>query len=537
MNKFKMFFVKIGRWFKNHAPSKRRLIQVYAALLYNANLKGFITGRIFKGDSKNACVPGLNCYSCPGAVSSCPLGAIQNALNASNETVPYYMLGILLLFGVIFGRTICGFLCPIGMLQELAYKIKTPKVKKNKVTWVMTFFKWAVLIVFVIAIPLGYGLLESYANPGFCKYFCPAGTLGGGFMLLLNPSNADMFAMLGPLFTWKSALLIFFFIASIFFYRFFCRFICPLGLIYGLFNKFSLMGVIVNKQKCTDCGLCVNACKMDIRKVGDMECINCGECISVCPEQAITWKGSKIFLHKDQLEPVNSNIKIDLISSLPKIDPQNQVETIKVEENKEEKVVEVKEPKKKKELYDKKKTKIFFISLFSALSVLLATALIYYNVVPDESDAPVVDIVEVGAKPKAFEVELLNSEEVYSFDPTVSNNKITVLNFWATWCGPCVAELPHFNEVYEKYSDKVEVIAIADSNETASKVESYINTNFSEMTITFAHDNPDNEVLKLMGGKDSLPYTVILDQNNVCQFIRNGKLSLEELEDVVTSLL
>ena len=51
-------------WFMNHMPTKRRLIQVYAALLYNANIKGFISGDIYKSEtSKYMCVPGLNCYS------------------------------------------------------------------------------------------------------------------------------------------------------------------------------------------------------------------------------------------------------------------------------------------------------------------------------------------------------------------------------------------------------------------------------------------------------------------------------------------
>ena len=78
-------------------PGTRRLVQLYAALLYNANLKGFITGRIYSGEGKAVCVPGFNCYSCPGAIASCPLGSLQNALNASGHTAPWYMLGILAL--------------------------------------------------------------------------------------------------------------------------------------------------------------------------------------------------------------------------------------------------------------------------------------------------------------------------------------------------------------------------------------------------------------------------------------------------------
>ena len=60
---------KIKKWL----PSKRKLMQLYFALLFNANLKGFVSGSIYKGSTKKMCVPGINCYSCPGAVGACPL--------------------------------------------------------------------------------------------------------------------------------------------------------------------------------------------------------------------------------------------------------------------------------------------------------------------------------------------------------------------------------------------------------------------------------------------------------------------------------
>ncbi len=101
---------------KSYKPGTRRLVQLYAALLYNANLKGFVTGRIYAGPLKAACVPGFNCYSCPGAVAACPLGSLQSALLSSRYKVPYYVLGTLLLFGLVCGRFICGFLCPFGLL-------------------------------------------------------------------------------------------------------------------------------------------------------------------------------------------------------------------------------------------------------------------------------------------------------------------------------------------------------------------------------------------------------------------------------------
>ena len=121
---------------------KRKYIQVISALLYNANFKGFAEGKIYQGKIKNVCVPGLNCYSCPGAVGACPLGSFQNAIYSSGKTIPFYIVGTLLLFGVIFGRVICGFLCPFGLIQELIYKIPSPKIKKNKITtlyWLFLF--------------------------------------------------------------------------------------------------------------------------------------------------------------------------------------------------------------------------------------------------------------------------------------------------------------------------------------------------------------------------------------------------------------
>ena len=126
--------VQTKKSIRDYLPTRRRLIQLYAALLHNANLKGYISGQIFTGNTKYLCVPGLNCYSCPGAVGACPLGALQNALASSGNRAPSYVLGILLLFGLILGRTICGYLCPFGLVQELLHKIPTPKIRKNRVT-------------------------------------------------------------------------------------------------------------------------------------------------------------------------------------------------------------------------------------------------------------------------------------------------------------------------------------------------------------------------------------------------------------------
>ena len=281
---------------KMQRPGTRRLVQLYAALLYNANLKGFIDGHIYTGNLKATCVPGFNCYSCPGAVASCPLGSLQNALNAAGHTAPWYVLGILALFGAILGRTICGWICPLGLIQELLHKIPTPKIRKSHITRKLSYLKYVFLAVFVIAIPLIYGVGKGIILPGFCKYICPAGTFEGAVGLLQNPVNATSFYQLGAVFTNKWVIMLVIGLACIFCYRTFCRFICPLGAIYGFFNRFALTGVKVNPERCNGCGLCVMKCQMDIKHVGDHECISCGKCINTCAQGAISLKCGKITL-------------------------------------------------------------------------------------------------------------------------------------------------------------------------------------------------------------------------------------------------
>ena len=264
---------------------QRKFIQLLSALIYNANLPGFVSGELYKGSTKGICVPGLNCYSCPGAVGACPLGSLQSGLSAVPRKFPLYVLGFLLLVGLLLGRLVCGFLCPFGLIQELFYKIPSPKLKKNRVTKKLSWLKYAVLVVLVLLIPLWTAIANGVAVPAFCKYLCPAGTLEGGFLLAaLRPEYRPL---LGWLFSWKAALCVLILVACVFCYRSFCRFLCPLGAIYGLFNRVALFAFRIDEDKCTRCGICTRKCLLDVEQLGDRECIQCGACRAHCPHDAI----------------------------------------------------------------------------------------------------------------------------------------------------------------------------------------------------------------------------------------------------------
>jgi polyferredoxin len=265
---------------------KRKLIQLITTIVYNINIKGFFTGKIYTGNLKNGCVPGLNCYSCPGSTGSCPIGAMQAVLAHYKYKFSFYIFGFLMLIGAFFGRFVCGYLCPFGFFQELMYKIKS---KKYKISRKFVYIKYVILIVFVIGLPLFYTNSVGLGDPTFCKYICPAGTLEAGIPLVLL--NKPLQGVIGWLFGWKLFILLVVIISSIFTFRPFCKVICPLGAIYSLFNKVSVFRYAFDEAKCIHCNKCVETCKMDVLphlQVNDIECIRCHECIDVCPTGALT---------------------------------------------------------------------------------------------------------------------------------------------------------------------------------------------------------------------------------------------------------
>ena len=146
-----------------------------------------------------------------------------------------------------------------------------------------------IFAVFVILLPLVLVDVLGQGAPYFCKLICPAGTLEGGIPLVLL--NNSMRNALGVLYAWKNVLLLITVILSILIYRPFCKYICPLGAVYSVFNPLSVFRYRVDKEKCTNCGACAKACKMQVDPVENAnhpECIRCGACKKACPVKAIS---------------------------------------------------------------------------------------------------------------------------------------------------------------------------------------------------------------------------------------------------------
>ncbi len=276
---------------KQQKHGRLRLItQAVWFALTNGYAKGFANGQIYTGSTKQFCVPGLNCYSCPGALAACPIGALQAVLNSRQFHFTCYVLGILMIFGATVGRLICGWLCPFGLAQDLCHKIPfLTKIKNLPGHKYLRYIKYIVLAVLVLILPAGIKDQTGLGQPWFCEWVCPSGILLGGIPLTIM--NVSLQSAIGFRYWWKVTLLILILLLAVKSQRPFCKYLCPLGAVYGLCNPISLYRYHVDKDQCIQCGACQKACGMDIKvweHPNDPECIRCGSCKTACPTGAIT---------------------------------------------------------------------------------------------------------------------------------------------------------------------------------------------------------------------------------------------------------
>jgi ferredoxin-type protein NapH len=281
----------------------RKWVQIIFAFAVNGNWSFPFTRGIYQGPLKVICSPGLNCYSCPASTTYCPIGSLQNliggvrlALDNSQYFLGLSVIGSMTFLGGLFGRLICGWLCPFGFIQEMIHKIPSPKFKIPKL---LNYGKYAVLLIFVILLPLF--MVDDFggSGPWFCKLLCPAGTLEAGLpLLLLQP---HLRSTLGLLFVGKMAVLLLFMVWSVLSSRPFCRVMCPLGAFYGLFSRVQLVRLHLDKQRCTNCEACHAVCPMEVKfneNPHDPECISCMACMSkACQHNAISVEIGGVPIH------------------------------------------------------------------------------------------------------------------------------------------------------------------------------------------------------------------------------------------------
>jgi ferredoxin-type protein NapH len=214
--------------------------------------------------------PGLHCYACPWAITVCPVGLAQNLVIFG--TVPFFWLGAMIAYGLVAARGFCGWFCPFGTLNDLL------SFRKTRIRPALSYGKFVILLGTLVA---SWALTDTV----FCK-LCPAASLEASLpYLFLGVAKVN-----GP-FLIHMLTLGLSLVGMLIVARFWCRYLCPMGAVFALFNRVSLLQLDWRSAECTGCDACLAACPMGIdpRQEHDgHNCIKCGACTEQCVPGSLT---------------------------------------------------------------------------------------------------------------------------------------------------------------------------------------------------------------------------------------------------------
>ena len=237
--------------------------------------------------------------SIAGAIDAvCPMGGMETLLAYFNtgqtlRTTSLFNFAVLvgvLAVSVIAGRAFCGWICPLGTLQDMlagwAQSLSNGgkshiRGKRSKAKFPIELSpkvdKWARYLKYLILAVVLFASTKAIYPP--LREICPARAL---FSFELREGLLI-------------SVLVVFIITSLLVKRFWCKYLCPLGAALAIFNRIAPLRVVINKNNCTNCGRCQPECPMDIPAIPEnmrsLECIQCLECVDTCVvEDAIVLK-------------------------------------------------------------------------------------------------------------------------------------------------------------------------------------------------------------------------------------------------------
>ncbi len=182
-----------------------------------------------------------------------------------------------IVLAVVGNKLICGWACPFGALQELIYSIPILKrIKQKKLPFALTNTIRA--LIFITMLFFLFGVIGGRKGMVIYHYINP-----------FNLFNKDFDTVSIALTVLVSLL------GSFLFYRPFCQFICPFGLISWIAERFSIVRIRIDKDKCTQCGACIKACPLEAAKgrvqgkILPSDCFSCARCLNVCSFDAIQY--------------------------------------------------------------------------------------------------------------------------------------------------------------------------------------------------------------------------------------------------------
>lgn len=232
----------------------------------------------------------------PSIHALCPYGGLESLYSVifSGTFIEKIFIGTMtlvaltLVLSIIFRRSFCGVICPFGALQEFFALIGSKIFRKKlivpiKIDKPLRYLKYVVLVITILFAWKTAGLWVNPYDP-----WAAYGHITEGFDTLTGEYLVE------------SILLIIVLIGSMLYDRFFCKYLCPMGAIYGILSKISPSKIVRNKDNCVNCNICSKKCPVNIDvakldKVSSAECIGCQTCVLSCPKKdALQYKVANI---------------------------------------------------------------------------------------------------------------------------------------------------------------------------------------------------------------------------------------------------
>ena len=217
----------------------------------------------------------------------------------------------LLVCALLFGRVYCSFICPMGVFQDIAGRRKKYRYRKNN-----PILRWSILAIFLVLFNLGFTIAVGLLDP-YSAYGRIATHIFKPIYLAMNNVLAYIFNHFGNYTFYRTEIAILSFssfIVALFTFaiigilalvkgRFYCNTICPVGTLFGFFNKLSLFKIRINSDKCASCGVCEKKCKASCidaktKTIDYSRCVNCFNCLNNCNRKAISFS-TTIKKHSD----------------------------------------------------------------------------------------------------------------------------------------------------------------------------------------------------------------------------------------------
>jgi len=236
--------------------------------------------------------PFMNCQSCELATGACPLGTFQMSL--LNKQIPFLVIGQTILVGLATGRGVCGWLCPYGFLSDIFDKLPGRRIRIPKWT---RHIKYVYLGIFLFS-SVAYFFKDHSDSLFYCSFLCPTGFYYGVLEYGLTTGLKDVmnqFPFMHLMLVYHISFALMILIGSMKLGgRFFCKYFCPLGTLYGFFSSIAFLQIRLNGNHCSNCRKCVDSCPMKIdvrdqRALNKSNCILCGRCEKVCPTHKVEW--------------------------------------------------------------------------------------------------------------------------------------------------------------------------------------------------------------------------------------------------------